>query len=234
MELHPTPSNRNDYAFLVKSVDENRNLTWHVKPTSGPIALSNTYPNKVIELPDCVLHPLPVELTRFEATVSSADASKVVLSWTTASEKNSERFDVEGSNDGSSFSKLGTLAAAGTSASAHNYEFMTISLNSGTHYFRLKQVDLDATTTYSPVRAVNTTMKAGEQNFTVSPNPANSGEMVSINADGSETAQVVVYDMSGKIVMNFVGKSIDTSSLQPGMYFVKTSNSSSTAKLIIK
>lgn len=92
--------------------------------------------------------PLPVVLTAFTGQNSAAGN---VLRWATASEANSDRFEVERAADGQSFTKIGQLAAAGTTAATHSYQFADAATPAGTSYYRLRQVDLDGTSTYSPV-----------------------------------------------------------------------------------
>ncbi|RZK24787.1 MAG: T9SS type A sorting domain-containing protein [Hymenobacter sp.] len=98
--------------------------------------------------------PLPVTLVAFTAQRSGADG---LLSWATASEANNAYFQVESSQDGVTFQPLGQVAGAGTSGQAHNYHYADANLARYTTslvYYRLGQVDIDGTITYSPVRTV--------------------------------------------------------------------------------
>jgi hypothetical protein len=96
--------------------------------------------------------PLPVELSVFEVNRQNADA---VLKWATASEKNSQGFDVQVSTNGQDFHSLGFVAGAGSSTVAHQYRFLdTEKGKAGLRYYRLRQLDADGTATYSPVRPV--------------------------------------------------------------------------------
>ena len=92
--------------------------------------------------------PLPVELTRFEA---AAKGPAVGLSWATASEKNSAYFDVQRSASGEGYETIGRVAAQGSSSSLRAYEFLDARPLAGLAYYRLRQVDADGTTAYSPV-----------------------------------------------------------------------------------
>ena len=65
--------------------------------------------------------PLPVELTQFTATAEGPAAVRPV--WATASERNSQAFEVERSADGRTFGRIGTVAAAGSSA-PRSYDFV--------------------------------------------------------------------------------------------------------------
>ena len=91
---------------------------------------------------------LPVELTRFGA---AAEGSGVRLNWTTASEKNSESFEVQRSADGKTYQVMGKVAAQGSSSSLHEYEFRDARPLAGLTYYRLRQIDTDGSSAYSPV-----------------------------------------------------------------------------------
>jgi uncharacterized protein (DUF2141 family) len=104
--------------------------------------------------------PLPVVLTAFTGQATSTGN---ILRWTTASETSSDHFEVERSANGQEFAKIAQLAAAGTTTAAHTYQFVDDAATA-TNYYRLRQVDFDGTTSYSPVvtlaasaRALSTT-----------------------------------------------------------------------------
>ncbi|MGI4760966.1 MAG: hypothetical protein ACRYF0_09690, partial [Janthinobacterium lividum] len=107
---------------------------------------------------------LPVVLTGFAATRTAAG---VQVRWATASEINSARFEVERSLDGVVFGPVATVAAAGTSQQPRAYTHLDAAAPTGGLYYRLRQVDLDGTTHYSPVAAVS---DAGP-GLALSPNP---------------------------------------------------------------
>jgi hypothetical protein len=98
--------------------------------------------------------PLPVTLVAFTAQAQGPDG---LLRWTTASELRNDYFVVESGVDGVAFQALGKVAGHGTSAQAHDYQQLDRSLaryGVSTVYYRLRQVDLDGTATYSPVRTL--------------------------------------------------------------------------------
>jgi hypothetical protein len=142
--------------------------------------------------------PLPVELTQFTATLAGPAA--VRLAWATASEQNSASFEVERSADGRTFASIGTVAAAGTSSSARAYGLTDAKLPDGAAvlYYRLKQVDVDGTFSYSPVRTVALTGAAA--GLTLYPNPAHSGA-ATLTGAASGTV-VTVMDALGRTVLS--------------------------------
>ncbi|GAB2864466.1 hypothetical protein GCM10027044_26530 [Hymenobacter ruber] len=119
----------------------------------GALAAANTNEaNCDAEAPSIRCKALPVELVLFNAQV--LDDQKVGLDWVTASEKNSRAFVVERSSDGKVFRELSSVAAAGTTQQQTTYHATDEQPLPGTSYYRLRQIDLDGTYDFSPVRAV--------------------------------------------------------------------------------
>ena len=77
-----------------------------------------------------------------------------MLNWSTAYEEDNSVFIVERSDDGATFADIGKVEAAGTSAEIQHYNFLDIMANAERSFYRLKQVDLDGTFSYSEVVAV--------------------------------------------------------------------------------
>lgn len=117
----------------------------------GPVAGNNADQRACDSLvPLC--GPLPVELVIFTASLTARQG--VALHWVTASEKNSQYFAIERSADGTSFSTLRTVAAAGTTSARTTYNHTDEQPLFGTSYYRLRQVDTDGTTAFSPVQLI--------------------------------------------------------------------------------
>lgn len=111
-------------------------------------------------------NPLPVELVSFNA---SAESNNVKLSWSTASEINSDYFDVESSSNGRDFTFVTRTTAAGNSSIVNNYA--AYDLLNGRHsvYYRLKMTDRDGTYKYSDVKIIRSGKLITINTF---PNPA--------------------------------------------------------------
>ncbi|GAB3590029.1 hypothetical protein GCM10027345_44460 [Hymenobacter daeguensis] len=140
--------------------------------------------------------PLPVELLAFTA---AAQGNAVALAWRTASEKSSARFEVERSTDGRAFARIGERAAQGTTTSPTDYAFLDNQAPGSPSaqapiYYRLRQVDLDGTATYSPVRVVTA---GGKVDLALYPNPAREAVAVTGLPAG---AAVTVLDALGRTV----------------------------------
>ncbi|MGI4874695.1 MAG: S8 family serine peptidase [Janthinobacterium lividum] len=135
--------------------------------------------------------PLPVTLVSFTGQVG-ADCT-ATLSWRTASEHNSQAYEVQASADGHTFSLVGTVPSRNQPTGA-TYQYRTASL-AGRQYFRLKLVDLDGTFTFSPVAVLTSACRpAGLQAY---PNPASSHLTVS---NLLASSQVRLYNSTGQLL----------------------------------
>ena len=98
--------------------------------------------------------PLPVTLTSFTATPR---AEAVLLHWATASELNNKEFVLERSADGRQYQALQTLPGRGTVLTASTYAATDAQPLPGLSYYRLRQVDLNGTRSYSPATSISRT-----------------------------------------------------------------------------
>ena len=144
-------------------------------------------------------YPLPVELTAFAAAAKNLDA---LLTWNTASEKSNDHFDVERSLNGTDFVKIDEVRGQGTSSSATDYARTDVGIGAkanGLVYYRLKQVDTDGTSSYSPVR----TVRFGKvvPAIALFPNPATAATSLDLTALPAGSYQVSVLDATGRTVL---------------------------------
>ena len=207
---------------------------WRADQASGPWAMqgaaasasARSFTANVTQLGTLTVSntsaPLPVTLVSFTAQAQGPDA---LLRWATASELHNDRFEVEASADGQVFRRIGTVAGAGTSQLAHNYQLVDPAIAhyaTSAVYYRLRQVDTDGTASYSPVRAVAVAQSAGLALF---PNPATQMATLTGAVPG---APVTVLDAVGRLVLRVPADSTGTAALMlptglaAGVYVVRT------------
>ncbi|MFD2717730.1 hypothetical protein ACFST9_03320 [Hymenobacter monticola] len=169
--------------------------------------------------------PLPVTLVAFTASPQGADA---LLRWTTASELHNDRFEVEASADGRSYRRIGTVAGAGSSQTAHHYQLVDPAIaHYGTSlvYYRLRQVDTDGTAVYSPVRTVAVDRASQPAGLALFPNPTRAAATLTGAQPG---AVVVVLDAVGRHVLDVTADADGKAALAlpvgiaTGVYVVRT------------
>ena len=135
---------------------------------------------------------------------------------------NNAKFEVQRSNNITSFETVGTLPSQNASSS---FMYAFIDKVSGSRYttlfYRIKQIDKDGKYSYSPVMKVKTEQMAGVQ---LIPNPVK--EVATITSK-ELMKEMVITDISGrelfghKSVTNY--STINVSSLAKGMYLVRIS-----------
>lgn len=140
---------------------------------------------------------LPVELSFFKATSSSG---KVSLSWTTDQEINSDRFDIERSPNGQSWSVIGTVNAAGNASTPTQYSFTDLAPVNGENHYRLKMVDIDTKYEYSPISLVTVSVNALAVN--AFPNPAFSVVNITVSQGSPRDFQLRMINRTGQVVHN--------------------------------
>ncbi|WP_166444639.1 FG-GAP-like repeat-containing protein [Dyadobacter bucti] len=158
---------------------------------------------------------LPVELISFKASVIE---NQVQLSWATATEVNSNYFEIQRSNNGKAWEKIGEVPALQNSSSNHHYTFSDANPLKGTSYYRLKMVDLDQTFAYSKLQSVKI-----KSLTTVYPNPV----VNQLKIDSKEIIRKVnVFNSSGIKVMSVENSqgigSIDLGGLPQGLYLIQS------------
>jgi len=134
--------------------------------------------------------PLPITLLYFTAR---AEGKRSLLNWETATEINNDRFEIERSPDGISFTKIGQVPGAGNSNVHISYQWYDNLPLKGNNYYRLKQVDIDAKFSYSPTRQVNF---KDNNYFTISNNPTNGTPLIIKTTELNST--ISIFDEAGR------------------------------------
>ena len=171
--------------------------------------------------------PLPVELTAWDA---ECEGVKVKLTWTTATETNSDHFLVEKSTDGLVWETIGQVAAAGHSTSLLTYTFDDVDAR-GVAYYRLSQVDQNERVTVYTVVAAGCDATNTEIN-----NAWDDGSVLNVVVSSTDAYvyDLVLTDMQGKSVLSAGSQAInpgyttlrvDKKGIATGLYMVVLQNS---------
>jgi hypothetical protein len=179
--------------------------------------------------------PLPVELASFDAR---RDGENVVLNWKTASETNNAGFAVQHAVGSGDFEQIGWVKGAGTTTEAQTYRFTAEDLSAGPHRFRLKQEDLDGTSSLSEVVEVNVRPDGPVAIRGVAPNPVRGTATLRFTARESGNVTVSLYDVLGRKVETLhqgrvsggqpAQVTLNASSLSSGIYFLRVEGRSFT------
>jgi hypothetical protein len=170
----------------------------NITPFIGGLADGHGY-NGIVNVSRsvCLGIVLPIELLSFNA---SPDSGKVKATWVTATEINSDYFEVQKTIDGNSYSKVAVVKAAGNSIYNRYYQAYDWLPYPGTSYYRLKQTDLDGSFKYSNDVVVH----FDNSPFSLFPNPAKQGEIITVSYNSnyaSDNIVLQVNDILGKLLI---------------------------------
>ena len=162
------------------------------------------------------------------------------LYWQTTTEKNNHYFDIERSDDGKKFQKIGIRNGEGNVGTLQHYSYTDQKPIAAKCYYRLKQVDFDGKIAYSNVISIDKNTKAENFSFSVFPNPTAEYIAVQINDLAKEDYRVTLFDLNGHVIKTttlYQGSTIvyfDTKTVYSGEYVVKVFNSNgATSKKVI-
>jgi hypothetical protein len=121
------------------------------------------------------------------------------LQWSTASETNSDHFDLERSADGNTFEFLKRVDAAGFSSVQNNYLEFDESPFSTKTYYRLKQFDYNGSSNYSNIVLIeNENSNAAVVN--IHPNPSTGDVYFDFLSGISGTLRIELFDYTGRLI----------------------------------
>ncbi len=187
-------------------------------------------------------NPLPVTLIEFKALRTS---SIVNITWTTATEHNSNCFHLEYSEDGNNFQLLGVIKSKGNSIENVKYYFAdstNLYQNTNIRYYRLKQIDEDGNYEYSkiiksectPIPSIKITMNNPFYNFII----------ITSNVRSNILIEYYLYDLKSILISsNYYlctkGNNkieIETTQVPSGTYLIvlKTADTILARRVIIK
>ncbi|MBE9465206.1 T9SS type A sorting domain-containing protein [Dyadobacter sp. UP-52] len=184
---------------------------------NGPQTTGNQTGNDNTTTSIAVSSALPVTLTSFTATKEGQMAQ---LKWSTTAETNSDRFEIERSQNGKSWDLIGTQKSNGESTTLKNYTFSDAKPLNGENLYRLKMIDKDATFAYSRIQSLTF---AGDLVTSFYPNPV-AEKLIIKTDDFSLVKNVKIFDANGRTVYQSSAtpsSEINVQNLSAGLYVVQ-------------
>lgn len=162
---------------------------------------------------------LPVTFSYF---TSAAATGGIKLTWLVSSELNVNRYEVERSANGKTFTKIGQVAASLLTT----YTYLDATYQTGSNYYRIKAVDNDGKYKYSTV----VLFKVGKNTLlaTLKVYPVPTGNELTLQHDAAtDASSISVVTIDGKVIKTVKPTAGDTetkmnvSSLKPGLYLIR-------------
>jgi trimeric autotransporter adhesin len=152
-----------------------------------------------------------------------ANDHSVSLKWETASETNTDLYEIQRSTDGFQWKTIGNMK--GKNKEKNNYEFTDFDPSTINHY-RIREIDDNGKETYSGVIVITS---AQLETFVAQPNPVTNHRFSCRVEDPSimtaNQVQVSVVDMMGRLMISFNTKPgtlipVNAAGLPSGKYYV--------------
>ena len=224
-----TPNMQNQVYSITEVVSHNN------QPIYNSSTVADVEDNDGQNNQDCIL---PVYLTKFDARNINETG---VLTWTSSLEVNASHFEIQRSSlliDGNDrgetldMSTMTTLGDVAVSGSRSDYSFVDQNPLSGINYYRLKMVDLDGSTSYSPVRAI----EFKQLDMEVYPNPFLDNVIFDL---GGSVDKINIYTASGSMIKAISVKGMKTyqmnlEEINSGIYFAELIRSQDSEKKMFK
>jgi hypothetical protein len=181
-------------------------------------------------------HPLPVTWLHQSA---ECNGGAISIKWSTSSEQNSDFFTVEKSVDGTNFTSVTNVIAAGNSSTVRNYSAIDLDPYSGVAYYRIRETDFNSSYMTSEIMTVT-----GCSNDDVFVYGSEGGISVNINSIADGQYNIELYDMLGQRIMNEIKNvsigdnhlKLSVANVASAMYIAKVYNSTNavTKKVFIR
>jgi len=170
---------------------------------------------------------LPVQFAKYDIQCNDKGA---IITWATATEQNSNRFEIQRSSDGINWTTIDNVVAAGNSNDQKNYQYLD--LNGGTAFYRIRQVDNDGRFVYTAVK--RTDCKKTQYDVALYPVPAKDNLSVVIRSDNASRTELQIMDMLGKTLQRVPAQinrgnnnfNLNVSELPAGQYMLVGSDPS--------
>jgi uncharacterized repeat protein (TIGR01451 family) len=163
---------------------------------------------------------LPVKLLSFKGF---RNAKTNDLKWTTSTELNNDKFEIQRSADGNIWKNIGTVNGSGTTSSNTHYTFTDEYPLAGYNYYRLRQIDFDGKSEFSNSIVLQNTQQT---TFTVAPNPIRSEATITLSAP-AQNATMALIDVLGRVLLSqnipagATTHLLSTDGIVNGTYFIK-------------
>ena len=164
--------------------------------------------------------PLPAELIAF---YGEREGNSSVLRWETASELNTNTFEIERLNN-TKFESIGSVSAAGNSRSFRTYTYSSNlpSTDNGKFTYRLKIVDYNGEYEYSDILILNEVMSLAP--VKIYPSPAQDFVNIQLGDELDGEIDVKIVDLKGVVVKKLENilrnEKVNLADIRSGTHFI--------------
>ena len=172
---------------------------------------------------------VPLKFISF--TVQKCNNGQVCLNWKTANEQNVSHFEIERSEDGIHFIRIGNIAAQNQTTANYSFTDQMVNTLASKYYYRVKQIDGDGKWSYTTTQLITMDKNAL---MAVYPNPAKNQIAIT---NGQEVKMMRLFSTAGKLIKEQTAgqPQMNIQELPIGVYLLKIllkSNETLTIKIL--
>jgi hypothetical protein len=198
--------------------------------SSLAFVLSSALVNFHFEYCTCPATILPLNIRQFNLTKLTAD--KAELKWTGFDDAYANyHYEAEVSRNGHSFTSIGSLPKNISNSDPYRLVYKAESGQSGTYYFRIKQVYSNGYTRYSNIKQVDLE-NSDFPKFTIYPNPSTGIVGIKFDNPYSGHFNIQIYNTQGqqmvkKDIVTTGSSYAQVATLETGVYWVRITEAGS-------
>ncbi|MEL6849669.1 MAG: hypothetical protein AAFP92_14205 [Bacteroidota bacterium] len=210
--------------------DTETNLNWYIQDTRGTIVFADDEatllePGTMVGIDQGT--PFPVSWLDFMVHL---EAGKAILDWSTSFELNNDYFEVERSTDGLMFQKIDQIPGKGDSQEVQRYQAedpQVGQLSSENIYYRIRQVDMDGSFSFS--RVVALTLSNTHASFEITPFSVPFSDQLELKvqkADSHPVSIVILNNLGQMVYQGIFGGGVErmiipTAAWADGVYHIR-------------
>lgn len=173
---------------------------------------------------------LPVHLISFQGNMDKN--SKVTLQWRVADNETVNHFAVQRSSNGRDFTTIAVIFATEKTGDEDYMYYETVKGSEKVMY-RLRMIDREMDADYSKILVFQNISSATDNNINILGNPVNDRLTFSFQSASTQTVEVKIYDLDGRLQLNSKVNSYEgsnmvslplSSTITPGFYVVEVSD----------
>jgi hypothetical protein len=177
-----------------------------------------------------VAAPLPVHLISFQGNMNKNN--KVTLQWKVAENKTVNHFEVQRSANGRDFTTVGTVLAT-EKTDSESYMYYETMNSADKVMYRLRMIDKKQEASFSKILVFQNKSTNNSNQIKIFGNPVIDKLTFSFASSSTQTVDVKIYDMTGRMQLNQKITSYEggnmvslplSSTFTPGFYIVEVSD----------
>ncbi len=169
---------------------------------------------------------LPLDIVKFDLKTTAINT--VTLNWEVGSQNDISRFEIQKSDDGKTFFKIGEIQKSNSLVQNSLYKYVD-KYSNNPNYYQVKQINNDGAVFLSEIKYSGTNIQPINTGFSIYPNPVVDVLNVLYTANNLKPIEIIIFNLHGKKIKSFKVNSRNTipltlTDLPSGIYILHVLN----------